>query len=340
MNTQYILEQIKPCVRENKLTYDDFEKIFGCLPLKEQYTICYAIEDELKIELVDEISTALVAEEIPAEIAPLIVKKPHEIKVPNKFLIRLIQDGDEQARQDLCVKNSGLVGKFAVKLSKQYPNTLELDDLMQEGFTGMLKAAEKFDFDKDTQFSTYATCWIVQAITRAISNTGLTVRLPVHITEKIFKATRLDRAFQLQELPLRQRLELIVQEMETTSEEVRRLFELREIYLHIKSLDMPVGEDMDTPLAEFIISEENPTDDAVSVMLLREQLDAALSTLTQRERDVLILRFGLEDGHERTLEDVGKIFNVTRERIRQIEAKALRKLRHPARSKRLKEFLE
>ncbi len=338
MNTQYIFERIKPCVKDNKLTYDDFDKIFGFMQRKEQYPIAYAIQDELHVELVDELNEPT-AEEIPAEVVSLIVRQPHEIKVPNKFLIRLIQDGDEQAKQDLCVKNSGLVGKFAVKLLKQYPNTLELEDLMQEGFAGMLKAAERFIFGKDTQFSTYATWWIRQAMERAIFDTGLMIRLPVHITEKILKASKLDREFQMQNIEVRKRLELIAQEMDTTSEKVRELFKWRDVYFRIASLDKPVGEDMDTPLMEFIPAEEN-LDEKISVILFREQLDEALGTLTTREKNVLMLRFGLEDGHERTLEEVGKIFNVTRERIRQIEAKALHKLRHPARSKKLRDFLD
>ena len=321
MNTQYILKEIQPFVVDRRLTYDDFEKCFGFLPLKEQYPICYAIQDELQIELVDEITDAPPEEELPAELAPLIVKDPREIKVPNKFLIRLIQDGDEKARQDLCVKNSGLVAKFALKYSQILSNKLEPEDLIQEGNIGLLKAAEKFDFDKDTEFSTYAVYWIEQAITRAIYDTGLTVRLPVHLVEKIRKATDLDKQFQIQNVETRRRLELIAEEMGTDSEDVRRLFKLRDVYLHIKSLDMPVLEE------------------TVSLLLLREQLEKVLAALTERERKVLTLRFGLEDGKARTLEEVGKIFNVTRERIRQIEAKALRKLRHPARSKKLRDFL-
>ena len=160
-----------------------------------------------------------------------------------------------------------------------------------------------------------------------------------HITEKILKASKLDREFQIQNIDVRKRLELIAQEMNTTSEKVRELFKWRDVYFRIASLDKPVGEDMDTPLMEFIPDEEN-LDEKISFILLREQLDEALRTLTPREKNVLRLRFGLEDGKERTLEDVGKIFNVTRERIRQIEAKALRKLRHPARSKKLKDFLD
>ncbi len=339
MNTQYILKEIQPFVVGKQLTYDDFEKIFGFLPLKEQYPICYAIQDELQIELVDEITDAPPEEELPAELAPLIVKDPREIKVPNKFLIRLIQDGDEQARQDLCIKNSGLVGKYALKYSEFLSNKLELEDLIQEGNIGLLKAAEKFDFTKDTEFSTYAVYWIMQAITRAILDTGLTVRLPVHLVEKILKATKLDRQLQIQGVETRRRLELIAEKMETTSEDVRQLFKLRDVYVHIRSLDMPIDEEHETPLADFIPDEKNPLEETVSLLLLKEQLEKVLADLTAREREVLTLRFGLEDGKARTLEEVGKIFNVTRERIRQIEAKAIQKLRHPARSKKLRDFL-
>lgn len=339
MNTQYLLKQIRPYVKDNKLTYDDFEKVFGFLPLKEQYPICYAIQDDLNIELVDEITSEPEEEDSPEEVAPLIFRDAHEIKIPNKFLIRLIQAGDEQARQDLCVKNSRLVGKFALKHSKIISNKLELEDLIQEGNLGLIKAAERFDFTKDTEFSTYAVWWIEQAIKRAIIDTGLTVRLPAHLVEKIFKATNLDKKFQIQNIETRQRLELIAQEMETTSEDVRRLFKLRDVYLHIRSLDEPVKEENDTLLADFIPDEKNPLEETVSLMLLREHMEKVLGTLTERERDVLKLRYGLEDGKERTLEEVGKIFKVTRERIRQIEAKALRKLRHPAHSKKLRDFL-
>lgn len=339
MNTQYLLKQIQSFVVGNRLTYDDFEKIFGFLPLKEQYPICYAIQDELKIELVDEIISEPQEEKLPAELAPLILKDPREIKVPNKFLIRLIQEGDEQARQDLCVKNSGLVAKFALKYSQILSNKLEPEDLIQEGNIGLLRAAEKFDFTKDSEFSTYAVPWIEQAVTRAIADTGLIVRLPVHLVEKILKATKLDQKLQLQNVETRRRLELIAEEMGTDSEDVRRLFKLRDVYLHIKSLDMPIDEEHETPLADFIPDEKNPLEETVSLLLLREQLEKILAVLTERERKVLTLRFGLEDGRYRTLEEVGKIFNVTRERIRQIEAKAIRKLRHPARSEKLRDFL-
>lgn len=340
MNIQYLAKEIRPYVVGNQLTYDDFEKIFGFIPLKEQYKICDVLQDELNIEMVGEIDSPPVEEEIPPEIAQLIVRQPREIKASNKTLIRWIQAGDEQARQDLCVKNVGLVGKFAVKYRKKYADKLELEDLMQEGYLGLIKAAERFNFDKGTEFSTYATFWIEQAVQRTIIDTGFVVRIPVHMVEKILRATKLDQNFQMQGVTVRERLDLIAAEMSTTADEVRNFFRLRDVYLNMISLDLPVGEDNDTPLADFIPDKDNPLEDTVEILLLREQLDEVLGTLTPREREILELRYGLADGRERTLEDVGKIFNVTRERIRQIQEKALRKLRHPARSKKLREFLD
>ena len=200
----------------------------------------------------------------------------------------------------------------------------------------------QFDFRKDTQFSTYAVWWIIQFITRAIADTGLTVRLPVHVVEKILKASRHERLFMIQGFDLRRRIELIAQEMQTTLEEVSHLFALRAAYINIVSLDKPVDEeDGDSLLIDFIEDTNalNPAE-GVMVLILKEQLEEVLNALTPREKSVLKLRYGLEDGKEWTLEDIGKVFNVTRERIRQIEAKALRKLRHPARSKNLRDFLD
>lgn len=340
MNSRYILKTIRPFVKDGKLTYDDFGKIFGFLPRKEQYPIAYAIQDDLQIELVDAIEEAAI-EEVPAETAQLTVREAREIKMPNKLLIRMIQDGDEQARQDLCIKNRGLVEKFAMQYWKKFPDKLELEDLRQEGNLGLIRAAERFSFDKATEFSTYATWWIVQQIMRAIADTGLAVRLPVHVFEQVLKASRLDQDFQVRGVAeLRKRLELIAQELETTAEDVLQLFKWRDVYFRLTSLDTPVGEETDVTLGDFIPDESSTLEEEVSLILLREQIDSALSTLTEREQEVLTLRFGLDDGKERTLEEVGKIFNVTRERIRQIESKALLKLRHPERSKKLRDFLD
>ena len=340
MNAEMILKDIRPYVVGGALTYDDFDKIFGFLPKREQYPIAYTIEDVLGIELVDEI-TARPEEPSPDETAPIIFRDKKEITASNKILIGLIQSGDEQARQDLCIKNRGLVEKFVAQYEKLLSSQLTREDLIQEGFIGMLKAAEKFDFAKDTEFSTYATFWIIQVITRAIMDTGLAIRLPAHLVEKILKATRLEKDFLIQGIELRRRIELIAQEMEMTPDDVSYLFELRAAYTNIISLDMPVNEESDSLLRDFVEDTNFPDPaEAASFVLLKETIEDVLQTLKPREREVLTLRFGLEDGHERTLEEIGQIFNVTRERIRQIEAKALRKLRHPARSKNLKDFME
>lgn len=341
IDVEEIRKVIRPYVVDGVLTYDDFDKIFGFLPLKEQYPICYAIQDNLKIEIVDEI-TSPPDEEFSGEVQPLINRKAHEIKVPNKLLIKLIQDGDEQARQDLCVKNRGLVEKFAAKYEKIFSSQLTFEDLVQEGYIGMLMAAEKFDFAKDVAFSTYATRWIETLIKRAIDNTGLTIKLPVHLVEKICKLSRLEKDFLIQGFELRRRVELIAQKMEMTPEKVSYLLALRAAYMNIASLDKPVDEEKGDSLLLDLIEDTNALDpvEGATVIILKEQLEDALNTLTEREKDVLKLRFGLEDNKSKTLEEVGKIFGVTRERIRQIETKALRKLRHPARSKKLRDFLD
>lgn len=341
VDVEAIRKEIIPYVVCNELTYDDFDKIFGFLPLKEQYPIAYIIEDDLKVKLVDEI-TSPPDEEVPEETTPLLSREAREIKTSNKILIGLIQSGDEQARQDLCVKNRGLVEKFAAKYEKFFSSQLTFEDLVQEGTIGMLKAAERFNFSRDTQFSTYATWWIIQAITRAIVDTGLTVRLPVHVVEKIIKASRHEKLFMIQGFDLRQRITLIAQEMQTTPEEVSNLFALRAAYMNIISLDKPVDEeDGDSFLLDFIEDPNTPDPaESATVMILKEQLDDVLNALTSREKKVLELRYGLEDGKEWTLEEIGKLFGVTRERIRQIEAKALRKLRHPKRSNKLRDFLD
>ncbi|QSX07318.1 RNA polymerase sigma factor RpoD [Sedimentibacter sp. zth1] len=250
------------------------------------------------------------------------------------ILAKRMIDGDDEARKRLAEANLRLV----VSIAKRYVGRGMLFlDLIQEGNLGLIKAVEKFDYTKGFKFSTYATWWIRQAITRAIADQARTIRIPVHMVETINKLIRIKRQL-LQELGRDATPEEIALEMEMEPEKVREILKIAQEPV---SLETPIGEEEDSHLGDFIRDEVVQTPaDAATFALLKDQLSSVLHTLTDREQKVLRLRFGLDDGRARTLEEVGKEFEVTRERIRQIEAKALRKLRHPSRSKKLKDYLE
>ena len=290
-------------------------------------------------DLVDDLEMALSTEGIAID-DPVKVYLKEIGRVPllssdeETELAKRMAEGDTKAKNRLSEANLRLV----VSIAKRYVGRGMLFlDLIQEGNLGLIKAVEKFDYRKGYKFSTYATWWIRQAITRAIADQARTIRIPVHMVETINKLIRVSRQL-LQELGREPSPEEIAKEMSMPVERVREILKISQEPV---SLETPIGEEEDSHLGDFIKDDNVPVPaDAAAFTLLKEQLEEVLGTLTEREQKVLTLRFGLEDGRARTLEEVGKEFNVTRERIRQIEAKALRKLRHPSRSRKLKDYLE
>ncbi|MDD3612204.1 MAG: RNA polymerase sigma factor RpoD [Caldicoprobacterales bacterium] len=329
-------KEIMDMLEEIELDSDQIEKVYESL---EALGIDVIDEEEQEEESQDEELSISVPEGVniddPVRMYLKEIGKVALLTAEEEVeLAKRMEAGDEAAKRKLVEANLRLV----VSIAKRYVGRGMLFlDLIQEGNLGLIKAVEKFDYEKGFKFSTYATWWIRQAITRAIADQARTIRIPVHMVETINKLIRVSRQL-LQELGREPTPEEIAKEMNIPEDKVR---EIMKIAQEPVSLETPIGEEEDSHLGDFIPDEEAlAPSEAAAFTLLKEQLMDVLDTLTDREEKVLRLRFGLDDGRARTLEEVGKVFDVTRERIRQIEAKALRKLRHPSRSKKLKDYLE
>ena len=340
-------QEISEFFKDMELDADEFEKILDFLETNNidvlrimddddiDDDIILDDEDEVEVEKIDLSVPDGVSIEDPVRMYLKEIGKVPLLSAEEEIeLAKRMELGDQEAKKRLAEANLRLV----VSIAKRYVGRGMLFlDLIQEGNLGLIKAVEKFDYRKGYKFSTYATWWIRQAITRAIADQARTIRIPVHMAETINKLIRVSRQL-LQELGREPTPEEIAAEMNMPVDRVREILKISQEPV---SLETPIGEEEDSHLGDFIQDDNVPVPaDAAAFTLLKEQLEEVLGTLTEREQKVLTLRFGLEDGRARTLEEVGKEFNVTRERIRQIEAKALRKLRHPSRSRKLKDYLE
>ena len=342
------IQEINDFFSDMELDSDQMEKVFDYLEANNVDVLRISnddddIPDDIVMSDEDDIDVEKIDLSVPDGISiedPVRMYLKEIGKVPllsadeEVELAKRMAEGDEEAKKRLAEANLRLV----VSIAKRYVGRGMLFlDLIQEGNLGLIKAVEKFDYHKGFKFSTYATWWIRQAITRAIADQARTIRIPVHMVETINKLIRVSRQL-LQELGREPTPEEIAAELDMPVERVREILKISQEPV---SLETPIGEEEDSHLGDFIQDDNVPVPaEAAAFTLLREQLDDVLGTLTEREQKVLKLRFGLEDGRARTLEEVGKEFKVTRERIRQIEAKALRKLRHPSRSRKLKDYLE
>lgn len=361
---QKYFNMAKPFVHSGYMSYDDFDTAFRKYPLRKQYEIV-EILFALGIELIDEdvklpeIATSSIEdlsdplyiteeERDPYSSGILYDSSVFEDKVTfqepiysnitqnNETLCKLIQDGNIQAKQDICIKNKNLVAKYARAYQGYYGNDLSIEDLMQAGYLGLFKAAQKYDLLSDNAFSTYATLWIKQSITREIAYNGYTIRIPVHMIERIIKITKLDEKYDMEGLDHDARIKQMAFDLQISEEKVCEAIYVQKKYMRLSSLNAVTGEDTDTELGELIVDTENEDVEDVAMSIIRAKIiDQVLSTLSNKEQEIIRYRFGLYDGREWTLEEIAKVYHRTRERVRQIEHKALRKLKN-----RLKQLSE
>lgn len=358
MNEEIILKMINPYLKNDTLTYEEFENIFCILSLKEQYQVSEILYSK-GIELVDKdieedvldidfaknnkfevlYDDSIFKDQSIMENDEEHLRLNHEVYQSNETLCMLIQQGNRQAVQDLCIKNRRLVDKYVVGYQKKYGNRLGFDDLEQVGFLGLIKAAHKFDIEQGA-FSTYAVFWIKQRILREIIDNGFAIRIPAYMMERINKVLSLDIELDKEGLELQERISAIADELGISCENVRECLIIKNNYLSYASLNAPIGEEDASELGEILPEEGVVTvEEIVERNSLCEEVKKALSSLSNKEQNVLRLRYGIDDGRERTLEEVGKIYNVTRERIRQIEANAFKKIVCSGWAKRLKDFI-
>lgn len=355
MNTELVLEMVSGFLHNNALTYDDFESIFEMLSKREQYKIC-DILDENNIILCDEYENDQFS--LMGDINDEDFDKEEEIKIvsvsqdctehiiqrkivnmSNRVLLEMISHGSRQAENDLCVKNAKLVKSRASRFVQFLGNDLDEDDITQFGYIGLIDAARRFDLSRDNAFSTYAVSYIDSNIRRGLVNTGFRIRIPVHFMDFVNKVKFYNSKFEQDGYTYSERVKLISEEVGAPEEKVMDAFMIVAKYLSIKSLDFNIDEDGDTSLGDMVPYEEICLEDKVMKISLSDDIHKILETLTPKESKIIKLRFGIDCDRSYTLEEVGQEFNLTRERIRQIEGKALRKLRHPSRLKKLEGYM-
>lgn len=371
MNEQLILSMASRYVKDGAITYDEFNKIYSILSLREQYVvtdILYKngidlidahIEDDTLVFDVDSDNSdfedltnccnevELLYDDyifkdkgtVGEANESLIVNK--DIRQSNEILCSQIQKGSRQALQDLCIKNKKLVDKYVMAYEKKYGNHLDFDDLEQVGFMGLMKAAEKFNAKEGTSFTTYADFWIKQSLSREIMDNGYVIRVPVHMVEQTNKVVAVRNRLEDAGVQPREMVSMIASELGCSEDIVRECLALKANVFGYTSLDIPVNEDADTEIGDLIPDEDGPTVEEMTIAkFLRSDLETALVSLRPKERDIIKLRFGWDGGQKKTLEEIGALYDLTRERIRQIEAKALRKMRSPSRTQKIRGYLE